>query len=714
MMLAVNEILHEKSAELFFRVLWLDESSGTAFLIDINNDNAIPIKRKVQDLKDELIIETLVKVKKDPFFSVVQQTPNEKNISIRDKAWSAIKDLVIDEPRIYEKHYRNKQMRTVLEKQEITYLGLRKYLKRYWQRGKSPNALLPDYHKSGAVGQERESTEKKRGRPRVYGGTGINIDDQTKKNFRFAIDKYFLTNKKLSLTKVYELMLKEFHAEDFYYDKGILKMQFEDDDKIPTESQFRYWYQKEYSIKEVIIAREGKRKYGKDHRELLSSATQEAYGPGSRFLIDATSANVYILSRDNPDWIIGRPVLYLVVDVFSRLVTGMYIGLEGPSWMGAMMAIANTALDKVKYCAEYGINIPKEAWPCEHLPEILLGDRGELEGYQPERLVNAFNLHLENAGPYRADWKGIVEKRFDVTDQKVKPFLPGYVEKNASERGAPDYRIRARLTMEHFTQMVIKQVLAYNMSHYIENYHRDSDLLAADVEPVPLTLWNWGIQNRSGKLNYYSESLVRFHLLPQENVSVTARGLRFNSKLFYSCDRAIKDEWFIRARNNKSWDVKVSYDPRNMSNLYILNEATDEIEPCYLLTESKRYAGMSLDEIKFLNARDKTMRTDLKFEELKAQLGFMEDAERNVRQAVKEAEAKQSSSLSKSQRTKSIKENRKREKDTRRQEETFSFVEQNERLAEVIPFSKEIQSEDFKRPSIKDFLKQRKEQNSEN
>jgi len=156
---------------------------------------------------------------------------------------------------------------------KISYPSLRKYLRKYWQRGKNPNSLLPDYHHSGSRGTDRQSNDKKRGRPRVYGAIGINVDEITKQNFRVAIDKYYLNVKKLSLTKAFEFLLKEFYAEDFYYENGILKMAFKDETKLPSERQFRYWYHKEFSPKEVLIAREGHRKYGKDHRELLSSAT---------------------------------------------------------------------------------------------------------------------------------------------------------------------------------------------------------------------------------------------------------------------------------------------------------------------------------------------------------------------------------------------------------------------------------------------------------
>lgn len=63
------------------------------------------------------------------------------------------------------------------------------------------------------------------------------------------------------------------------------------------------------------------------------------------------------------------------------VIAGIYVGLEGPSWIGAMMALDNMISDKVEYCKKVGIDITHEQWPAQHLPEIIIADRGEFEGY---------------------------------------------------------------------------------------------------------------------------------------------------------------------------------------------------------------------------------------------------------------------------------------------------------------------------------------------
>src|SRR5690606_29955356 len=127
--------------------------------------------------------------------------------------------------------------------------------------------------------------------------------------------------------------------------------------------QFRYWFDKERNIKHEISTRYSPKKYQQEYRPVLGSSGVDAIGPGSLYQIDATIADVYLVSRFNRTHIIGRPVVYIVQDCFSRIIAGLYVGLEGPSWIGASMAIANSASNKVNFCSEYGIEIKEEEWP---------------------------------------------------------------------------------------------------------------------------------------------------------------------------------------------------------------------------------------------------------------------------------------------------------------------------------------------------------------
>lgn len=99
-----------------------------------------------------------------------------------------------------------------------------------------------------------------------------------------------------------------------------------------------------------IQFRKSAKEFESKHRPILSDSKSETNGPGTRFQIDATIADIYLVSSLDVNKVIGRPVIYAVIDVYSRIVTGLYVGLEGPSWVGAMMALDNMVADKVNFC----------------------------------------------------------------------------------------------------------------------------------------------------------------------------------------------------------------------------------------------------------------------------------------------------------------------------------------------------------------------------
>ncbi|WP_346344141.1 Mu transposase C-terminal domain-containing protein, partial [Magnetospirillum sulfuroxidans] len=202
------------------------------------------------------------------------------------------------------------------------------------------------------------------------------------------------------------------------------------------------------------------------------------------------------------------------------------------------------------------------------MPDRLLGDRGEMAGAMVETLIKTLRVNVENAAPYRADWKGIVEQRFNMIPAKFKAYVPGYVAPDFGERGARDYRLDGKLNLADFTEIFIRCVLYYNNHHVLKDYRRTPEMIADEAPPVPIELWHWGIVNRSGFLRSIPSEIVRLALMPSDDATVTAKGIRFWG-CFYSCAKALEEHWFERARQKGNWKVRVSYDPRLMDDIYV-------------------------------------------------------------------------------------------------------------------------------------------------
>ena len=128
----------------------------------------------------------------------------------------------------------------------------------------------------------------------------------------------------------------------------------------------------------------------------MGSSRQEADGPGAVYQIDATVADIYLVSHTDPYAVVGRPELYFVTDVFSRMIVGFYACLSSASWDNARSALLNAFTDKVDFCRTYGIHICSEDWPCVGLPRALVVDNGELISKASNAIISELGITIKN------------------------------------------------------------------------------------------------------------------------------------------------------------------------------------------------------------------------------------------------------------------------------------------------------------------------------
>lgn len=691
-MIDINSVYKyvEDSKEEKIRII--DIIDDYTYIVSINGVTSMPRKELLATILQDINAEKLI-LTKDPYSRIIDETSlSELQISKRDFDWQVIlKFWNEDKMELLEKKYRNKIFKEISEQVGISVPKVKKLFSRYWQRGMNKNSLLPDYINSGARGKERKLTDIKVGRPKRanYEGEvieGINITEEVKKHFQVSINKYYRNNKKLSLKETYMLMLSDFYS-DIYKEDDEIKHRVWDKSRVPTYNQFYYWFKKDENIKKDITFRESEKEFNLNNREILSNSKQETDGPGTRFQVDATIADVYIVSSLNRNRVIGRPIVYAIIDVYSRIITGIYVGLEGPSWIGAMMALDNMICDKVEFCKKYGIDIKEEQWPCKHLPEIIIADRGEFEGYSVDNLINNLDVKIENTSPYRGDLKGIVERSFRTTNEKIKHTTPGAIQKEFRKRGDRDYRLDATLTLEEFTKIYINIVLHHN-SKIVDKYVMDKEMIEDEIIPTPLQLWKWGIENRKGRLKTVDRDVLRLNILPKGKASISRAGIRFKG-LYYSSDKAIKEQWFIK---NNVRNIDIVYDPRNMNNIYIPYDNGLGYDECYLISTSIQYKDCILEEIIF----NEELVAELKEKERKEQNQNNIDLEKEIEKIVNKAKSEKENDVdynkSSAQKLKGIKRNRTVEKQINREAEGFYLGQESDnqanKFAEVIELVK--------------------------
>lgn len=206
----------------------------------------------------------------------------------RDRRFALIKPL-LDNACIYDKPHRNEIVNQIVGEHDVSRRTILQYLWKYWVY-QSKNILLPTGRMSV---KSRELT----------------ADEKT---IRWALNKYYYTPQKQSLQTAYKMMLRA----KFCDAQGQLKSNY------PTFWQFRYYFRQHRDPISETISRQGLKAYQRNHRPFTGSVCDYAHTIGV-YMTDATVADIYIVSRLSRKPI-GRPVIYTMVDAYSRLITGVY------------------------------------------------------------------------------------------------------------------------------------------------------------------------------------------------------------------------------------------------------------------------------------------------------------------------------------------------------------------------------------------------------
>ncbi len=667
---AVNQLvewLGENGDPLTERLLWMDLSYTDVYLFDVRDPKALPVWRRLKDLESAVSQGIARVLAEDPLLKGMRPDDlvTESQRVQRDQAWQIIQPLVeMADEAIYRPETRGPLIADISVRAGVTKTTIYGYLRRYWRGGQTKNALLPEYERRGGRGKTKRVSDRKRGRPprrtdTVADEMGINVDEDIREKFRRGIRLFYETRKAHTLKEAYQLMLEHLFHQGYEKRGDILVPVLPAVTELPSFGQFRYWYEKERDWETSQKRRLGERRYALSRRPITGDSTQMAQGPGALYQIDATIADVYLVSRWDRNRVIGRPVVYMVEDVFSRMIVGLSVSLEGPSWLGAMLALENAASDKTGFCGQFGIE-DVSWWPAQHLPDAILADRGELEGYNADQLVNALAIRVANTPPYRGDLKAIIEQNFRLMNLNLVGQLPGAVVKDR-ERGEPDYRLDAVLTLDEFTHLLVLSVRDHNLYQRLDSYPMTEDMMADNVEPYPWDLWQWGITHRSGHLRSVPHDVLRLNLLPGAEASVTPRGIQFRGVL-YTTERAIREQWYERAQARGTFRVALAFDPRVMDVIYLRDDNGTGIEPGTLLDRNQQFRGYTWWDYEAWKQAQAERTVHRETRERQAQAELHAEMAKVVQQAQTDAENTRDGS-SKRARVKSIRANRQIERD---------------------------------------------------
>jgi len=408
------------------------------------------------------------------------------------------------------------------------------------------------------------------------------------KNMRWALNKFFYTQHKNSLTTAYTMMLKEKYCN----------VEGELTEDYPTFNQFRYFYRKTRKLENYYISRDGIKDYQRNNRPLVGNGVQEFAPCIGTAMLDSTICDIYLV--DEAERLVGRPILVAACDANTSLCLGYSLLWEGGTY-SLQTLMLNILQDKVTLCEKMGISITQGQWDVNRLPSVLITDGGsEYKGQQFSQITD-LGVSVVNLPPYRPDLKGGVEKFFDLVQSSYKEVLKGkgVTMCDYQKRGARDYRKDAVLTLSEFEKIVVRCIIYYNCDRVIKNYQYTSEMLEVGVKPYANEIWNYKKEEEENNLISVSQKELILTLLPRTTGKFTRFGLKVNHLRYYAEGYT---EHFL-----EGGDVIVSYNPENCGKVWLKEKSGEFVE--FSLIES-RYNNMSLSEVKEIQQKQRQIEND--------------------------------------------------------------------------------------------------------
>ncbi len=413
----------------------------------------------------------------------------------------------------------------------------------------------------------------------------------------------------------------------------------------PNRKQISRVLNVEISRLEGLLQKTTQGHYARNLRGAGGSSWRGVAGPGHTWAIDSTIGDIYLRSSLNRAWIIGRPIAYVIVDVWSTAVVGFYVCLEGPSWAMAKLSILSAGAAPAFVADLWGYQPILSLMPVPTLCAALLCDRGEYLSRQARETGKRLLPILSYAPPYRPDYKGIVEVLHRVEKDKQYHFVPGAIDARRQEyelrRFNPD---DAALTVREYVHYLYSVFTEYNLT--ADRQRRlDAHMQADGVFPSPAGLWRWGHAVGIGFRRQVPTAELISELMPAGDARITRSGVHFGQRA-YGSPEVEQRKWIDAARNFGGWDLPCHYFPGSVGKIWTPDIGGSGMLELQLSEQSTASPELTFDEVADALMYSRCNRADiehqqtiLRLEQQKLRQGIVEaakalNAETNARESV--------------------------------------------------------------------------------
>lgn len=475
--------------------------------------------------------------------------------------------------------------------------------------GFSEKSLNTDFDKCGAPGvprpcdpEGRKKAGAKTTKQKMADQQGIILDpDQPGMNTEWtnrilAADNTIPTPKPAMPERITQIQNSAFISTYRTNASGALIAVYPELGSYPNKRQIRRVLEREIPRLQRLLEKTTKGHFSRSKRGFRGKSWDGVAGPGHTWAIDSTIGDIYLRSSINRAWIIGRPIVYIVVDVWSTAITGFFVCLRGPSWDMAKLALFCSGADPRLIGTLWGYQPIYNLSPIPTLPADLLCDRGEYLSFGAKQTGIRLLPGESYTPPYRPDLKGLVEVLHRIEKDKLYTFKPGAIDARRAE-----YELRkfnpysAVFTLREFVHYLYIIFSQYNFSA-LRDYRLDSHMKGDGAIGTPAGLWYWGHKMGIGLRREVSHTDLLTELLPSSQASVTRHGVILGGREYQS-ELVDEQKWTTYARNSGGWRIPANYFPGNVSTIWTPNFGESGLIQLSISDQSTASPELTWDEV---------------------------------------------------------------------------------------------------------------------
>ena len=324
--------------------------------------------------------------------------------------------------------------------------------------------------------------------------------------------------------------------------------------------------------------------------------------------IDACEADVSLVSSLDRSKAIGRPIVYFMIDVYSRIILAVSIAFDNNSLLGVTSLFLNLADDKRAFCERYGLGFDDaRIWPSNIIPNRLRVDRGsEFKSKEFDRICLALGIEKDIVPGGSGSLKGVVEQSFHQMHVRQNEHLEdkGLIEKRYDSK----HHEEATLTIDEYTKMVINFILTHNQQ-YLETYPITKDMTEKKIMAIPAAIWEYGINNCMNPRPIQNCEQYYYDLMMPIKAKVSRKGIEYKG-LFYISDDPYLTKCRIAAGTKKiSFEARM--DMRDIGAVYYLSDGKLIKAPLNeMLTGNADYKYLTMKQWEDYNKEKKRLQAE--------------------------------------------------------------------------------------------------------